>query len=389
MASPAHLLAGRPIHFPFLSGIFEYDCASCSAPCCRGATLGIGRSRELVALLSISPSLALFAAPDFTGSPLPSIQGPVDACWFLDSRHRCRLEWAVGRDTKPGTCRLFPFHQLRLAGEHLVVMPHFLCPITVSDGPRASGMTSYDEICLEMHRAGVPRDGHPRLARPPDMSWDEALPLERQVRKLSLRHLEATSYLDFAQEQDFVTHGVLGQTLAAGGCDRLHDRIASLLGLTRELSPRTVLDLVALTPYLRMRGGEVARRSLPSVLVALAAVLAALESIPGTRMSARTVVQVFEHRLPLLFVLGHLNETPGLQSGFSADQLLRGMPSFTHAFARMLKEIELNGSRRQPRSLGQIIESDPDLQRPLRPEMVSALWRLGRYLADAGTFDLG
>jgi len=388
MARNAHLLAGRPIYFSFLNGILDYDCSSCDAPCCRGAQLGIGRSRELVALLSISPALALFAEPDFSGSPLPSLLCPVDACWFLDQRNRCRLEWAVGREAKPASCRLFPFHQIRVAGDHLVVMPHFLCPLQVADAPTTDGPHSHDEICLEMHRAGVPRDGHLRMPRPPDMAWQDAMPIERRVRDLGARHLHDEDYVDYAQEQDFITLGTLGETLAMDSTNRLRNSVAQLLDATTAPSQRTVRDLVALTPYLRIRGVEVPRRAMPGVLASLSVLLGVLEGMPGTRMSPRTIVQVFEHRLPLLYVLGHFGEVPSLKSGITADQLLRGMPSYSQTFARLLKAVEHNGHRRQPRTLAHLVAEDPDVVVPLRPEVVAALWRLGRYLADAGSFEL-
>lgn len=388
MATHAHIMAGRPIYFPFLSGLLTYDCASCDARCCRGAQLGIGRSRELVGLLSISPSLALLASPDFSQSPMPSVQSPVDACWFLDKHQRCRLEWAVGREHKPASCRLFPFHLFRLAGEHLVVMPHFLCPLQVADAPSPKGVTSYDALTLEMHRTGIPRDGHLRMPPPPDMQWHEAISLERQVRRLSVRHLAAEDYIEFAQEQDFVTHGSQGRTLAAGGMARVFSSVSELLGLEHAPSKQSVRELVALTPYLRMRGAEISRSAMPAVLTATAAFIAAMEKVPGTHMSPRSIVQIFEQRLPLLFLLGHLHETPALLPAYSADQLLRSSRSQGQLFARLLREIDLNGRRNRPRSLVKILEHESELSSPLRPDAVAALWKLGRYIAEAGTFDI-
>ena len=59
----AYLLGGRPIHFPFLSGIIKYDCSTCHAPCCKGNALGIGRSRELVMLQSAQPKNLFLVHP--------------------------------------------------------------------------------------------------------------------------------------------------------------------------------------------------------------------------------------------------------------------------------------------------------------------------------------
>jgi hypothetical protein len=221
------------------------------------------------------------------------------------------------------------------------------------------------------------------------MPWHEAISLERQVRRLSVRHLAAKDYIEFAQEQDFVTHGTQGRTLAAGGMERVFSSVCDLLGVQQAPSQKSVRELVALTPYLRMRGAEVARSAMPAVLTATAAFVAAMETVPGTRMSPRSIVQIFEQRLPLLFLLGHLHETPALLPAYSADQLLRSAGNQSQLFARLLREVDLNGRRSRPRSLFKIMEHEPDLSSPLRPEAVAALWKLGRYIAEAGTFNIG
>src|SRR3954462_7223454 len=96
----AYLLGGRPLHFPFLSGVLRYDCATCDAPCCKGAALGIGVSRELVTLQQAQPKAPLFAVPSFFPSQMTAISTPAERCWFLDRKNRCRLERVIGRDAK-------------------------------------------------------------------------------------------------------------------------------------------------------------------------------------------------------------------------------------------------------------------------------------------------
>ena len=113
----AYLLGGRPILFPFLSGILRYDCATCDAPCCKGASLGIGRSIELVNIQHAQPKATLFAVPQFRGSKMLALATPAEKCWFLDRKNRCRLEKVLGREAKPAGFRLFPFVRIRAAGE--------------------------------------------------------------------------------------------------------------------------------------------------------------------------------------------------------------------------------------------------------------------------------
>ena len=105
----AYLLGGRPLFFPFFSGAIRYDCTTCDAPCCKGAALGIGSSRELVTIQEAQPKAPLFAVPAFQQSQRLALQTPAERCWFLDGKRRCRLERIIGRQAKPAGCRLFPF----------------------------------------------------------------------------------------------------------------------------------------------------------------------------------------------------------------------------------------------------------------------------------------
>src|ERR1044071_7401422 len=159
-----YLLGGRPLHFPFLSGVLRYDCNTCDAPCCKGAALGIGVSRELVTLTTAQSAAPLFAVPTFFHSQMMALKTPAERCWFLDRKNKCRIEKVLGRDAKPAGCRLFPFVRFRSMGEAVCVLPDFTCPIQVNDAANEHGPTSHDDIALEIHRAHVPRTGHPELA---------------------------------------------------------------------------------------------------------------------------------------------------------------------------------------------------------------------------------
>src|SRR5687768_1311943 len=146
----AYLLGGRPLVFPFLSGVLHYDCMACDAPCCKGAALGIGPSRELVTLTQAQPLAPLFAVRSFFDSPIVAVHPPLDRCWFLDRKNHCRLEKVLGRDAKPSGCRLYPFVRFRMMGEAVAVLPDFGCPIQVASAPSREGETSHDEIAKEI-----------------------------------------------------------------------------------------------------------------------------------------------------------------------------------------------------------------------------------------------
>ncbi|MEW5854909.1 MAG: hypothetical protein AB2A00_39395 [Myxococcota bacterium] len=381
-----HLLSGRPIYFPFLSGILDYQCSTCDARCCKGGGLGIGRSRELAGLLHISPALALFAQDGFPNGALPILDTVLEKCWFLDSKSLCRLERAVGREQKPAACRLFPFHQMRVAGEWVVVMPHFFCPLTVTEGPGVSERSNHDELAMEIHAVGVPRDGHPAMPDPPGVSWAHAVPLERRVRELGRAFLDVADYAPYADAQLELTTEMLGTPRSARS-DTLRARVATFLGYgDGKPGARVVHDLVALTPYLRMRLAAVPREGLPGLLTSLSVVAAAVEDMPGTQLSARTLVQLLEKRAPMLHALAHLMETPFMAEGYTAESLARGARGASPLFQELLTAVEHNRRARRPATLGNLLAALPAFRPPLSPEACGTLMTLGRYVTDAFEF---
>jgi hypothetical protein len=380
-----HLLSGRPIYFPFLSGILSYDCRSCDARCCKGASLGIGRSRELAALMHVTPQLALLAGESFPQGTLPVLETVLEQCFFLDGDQMCRLERAAGRDNKPAGCRLFPFNQFRGADEWVVVMPHFFCPISVTDAPTEEGLSSHDALTYEMHLVGVPREGHPTLA-PADRPWGTLMPLERQLRDLGAAHLRATDYATYADTQAELTARVLG-TPRGARCNTLRARVASFLGMgDGKASAGLVRDLVALTPYLRLRVGNAPRELLPAMLTALSVVAAVVEQMPGVVRTPRTLVQLFEKRAPMLVTLAHLLDRPRLGDGYDGDALVRRAKEMNPELGEILLAMEANAFAPQPATLANILQDRALFRPPLGPEAVGILMRLGRYLGDAVAF---
>jgi hypothetical protein len=382
----AYLLGGRPIHFPFLSGILRYDCPTCDAPCCKGAHLGIGKSKELVQLSSVQPSIGLFASPGFSGSAMMSIASPQDACWFLDGKRRCRLEKVMGREAKPAGCRLFPFQRIRALGEHLAVVPDFLCPITIGDVAEA-GPTSHDEITLEMHRTQVPRTGHPELPPPRDVPWADAVLLERRIVTESERFLDGGDYAAFCDVQLELTRALLGTEGKAGQMHRLEATIRRFLLVDAKPSIAATRDLVALTGSLRLMVSSLARRETPALLVALSVLVGVYENMRGAKRTPRTAVSILEQQLPLLYVLSHLGDRPTLADQASLAKLLEKLPAVRAPLLAVLEAVTVNKNATVAETLEDILRAQGEaFTAPLSADATTMLHGLGRVLLRAGVF---
>lgn len=384
----AYLLGGRPIHFPFLSGLLRYDCEPCAAPCCKGTSLGIGRSRELVTLQGVQPKIPLFAQPGFASSSMLSVVAPLEACWFLSKKDGCRLEEVAGRDAKPAGCRLFPFQTLRSVGEAVAVLPDFLCPLFVADAPSDSGPSSHDELALELHRTGVPRGGHAPLPEPRDVSWREAIPLERRVVEAASAHLFDDDYLDYAEEQRTLTAKTLATTARRkDGLARLYETIRRFLGADTAPSKAAVHDLVALTGTLRLLGSTLPRREMPGVLLSLSVIVGVYESMRGSRRSARTIVSLFEERLPFLYVLAHLTDRPMLKDPERAKRIIAQLPAVRAPLLDVLEALVGNREQTVAETLEDILRAQGSaFERPLTAEAVTMLTGLGKVLLKTGLF---
>lgn len=383
----AYLLGGRPLYFPFLSGMLTYECASCDAPCCRGQAIGIGRSRELVVLGSAQPNLPLFATPGHAGSALLSVSSPKEACWFLDKKNRCRLERAMDRDAKPAGCRLFPFQRFRAVGEALAVLPDFLCPLGVAEAPSDDGPMAHDELVLEMHRTRVPPRGHTPLRAPADLDWRRALKVERRILRTSASFLNDSHYLPFAIRQQEKTSVVMGIDFDPDALTKLDAQIRRFLRVDPKPTMQGTRDLVALTGVLRLMVSGLPRRDLPALLLALSILLETYYEMKGAHPSPRTVVSMFEQRLPFLYVLAHLNHRPMLKPGADPDKLIRSFPAVRAPLLNVLEDVFENSETTVARPLWTILHAQGNIfKAPHGFDEVAMLYGLGRILLEEGLF---
>lgn len=383
----AYLLAGRPIHFPFLSGILSYECSTCDAPCCRGTSLGIGRSRELVTLERVQPRIPLFTQPGFGGSAMLSITPPLEACWFLDDKARCRLHKVAGPEAKPAGCRLFPFHRVRSLGEAVAVLPDFLCPLSLASGPGSADASSHDELTLEMHRTGVPRGGHAQLAPPRDMPWSDALPLERRIVDAAEHHLDDEDYLAYAETQERLTHKTLVTSRKKSAVARLRESIERFLGTDHRPTPAAVRELVALTGTLRLMTSSIPRREMPGLLLALSVLVGEYEAMRGARRSLRTAVTLLEQRLPLLYVLSHLGDRPMVNDPDEAKRVIAQIPAVRAPVLEVIERLIENEDLTVASTLEDILRDQGHVfEAPLGADAVTMLHGLGRVLLRTGVF---
>ena len=119
-------------YFAFPDGVLHYDCARCTALCCRGQGIAV-HQRDLVQLLARAPKLQNWATS--RNRNIVHFQSPTGACYFLDAHDRCSIE-----DRKPSLCKAFPFNRIAALGATRVVMPHLLCPLQLqlpASGERA------------------------------------------------------------------------------------------------------------------------------------------------------------------------------------------------------------------------------------------------------------
>lgn len=162
-ARPLRIRAARGIvevprsrlYMAFADGRFAYDCPSCGALCCKGRGYSSDVDRELPAQLTARPELALFLRRGNSRRSVLTLNC-APQCFFLTPDARCGLHVSHGSDAKPETCRLFPFNNLRLCGDYLVVMPHpGLCPLTVVASGLRSSCSQHDALYAEFSRFGV------------------------------------------------------------------------------------------------------------------------------------------------------------------------------------------------------------------------------------------
>ncbi len=151
---PHFFFDSKPVYFAFPDNVLDYDCSSCGAKCCRGHGFAASMDRELPGLLTRFPELA-YTAIRHSGNWTQFFNLPGN-CFLLDGGHSCSIENQLGKTMKPGVCRAFPFNNISSSDNLLIIAPHFLCPLNLTQNN--SGLShkgSHAEIFQELLETGI------------------------------------------------------------------------------------------------------------------------------------------------------------------------------------------------------------------------------------------
>ena len=220
-------------YFTFSDASLGYDCAACGQRCCRGKAFAID-SDELVPLLALRPRLSRHLRLGGGGTLVA--QNLTDRCWFLQPDGFCNLEVEHGRDSKPSTCRLFPFNRVFKVGDVRVVdLNSTLCPIEAK-----SGGVTHAEIVKDLDQIGrSPLVDSPK--RPPEALAADWVATEEQAQAVYRQHAQdpdaAVAALGDARSAARTTEWCaifgLDKTRHEEGLDKVAAQVALIVGSLR------------------------------------------------------------------------------------------------------------------------------------------------------------
>jgi hypothetical protein len=309
--------------FAFASGRFAYDCVGCDAQCCRGHGFDLHGTAELARHLKATPSLVFFLRPVVEKGEVFRVGNCQPACFYLSDDGQCEIQRRHGYAAKPETCRLFPFNNIRIVGDHLLVAPHLsLCPLRVVPIPGASEQSSHSALSHEMCRAGI---GTPEeCAAPVRGSIADLLDLEKSMTDVSEQYLGGKNYLAFAAAQLSATRMRLG--LDHG--DRLDPAeeishfvrvAAAVLGVDPRIvdcvDPTVLSTFVAATPALRCqmvfpektmpRELRVDPANVPKFLCTLLMFVVLAHQAGMRQVTFQTITRIWRDQYPVLTLLSY------------------------------------------------------------------------------------
>jgi Fe-S-cluster containining protein len=138
------------VYFPFVDGLFAYDCPSCGYRCCKGAGFAATPS-ELVTLRRHHPELAYFTqVAQKASEPLVQLVNFNPSCFFLGDDGLCEVHVRHGRAAKPFVCKTFPVNAFRLEGEVLVADMNFLCPLELASPGGAATAIQHEDLLRDI-----------------------------------------------------------------------------------------------------------------------------------------------------------------------------------------------------------------------------------------------
>jgi hypothetical protein len=364
-APPVDVLA-EDVYFPFASGRFRYDCVSCKAQCCRGHGYFMRIGEELRTQLKRRPQVGFFLTerPRATGQVLMRNCPP--GCFFLNEQNLCGIQAESGYDSKPETCRLFPFNQIRRVGKYLLVAPHpSLCPLDVGPPADPSPLSRHEVLLEGLAGHGIAAEVPVAGVLPPvagDTGLDRVIRLEREIVALS-QAADVAHYGSFVAAQLQATAAAFGPAPPEGGADLDHGssalaylrRACSVLDVSVDevLAPRPALTrtMVSLTPVVRhmivfpdpsAAVSSPCRMSLdrvPYVLYGLYLVAWLAETAGMRQVTYQTVVRLFHDFKDLLVLLAYGDAVMTWQAGIRIDLSPTGQSSFNRQYLRIARTL--------------------------------------------------
>ena len=244
-----------------------------------------------------------------------------------------------------------------------------------------------------MVRTQVPRTGHPTLPEPTDVSWNDAIALERRIvaeAESRLRSGGAATFLPFAELMHQLTCALVGVDSRPSAMGLIDADVRRFLGNDDVLSDGAARDLLSFVGVLRLRPIDeltVPRRILPAVLVALSVLFASFDSMRGSRRSVRSLAGLWDSQGPVLFSLAHLGSRPVPLSLQAIDDAVARQGAMRPAFYDVVDGIKRNGKQSIASTVEELLRAQRDVfAPPLTVDAVGILHGLGRVLREACMF---
>ncbi|WP_428264432.1 YkgJ family cysteine cluster protein [Haliangium sp.] len=402
------------VYFTWPDGRFAYDCHGCGA-CCRGLGIGLdARAGQAERLLTLYPGLTPFLRA--RGATWTAFN-PRGRCWFLDDDGLCRVEREHGRDTKPASCRLFPFNRVfRLGSWTIVDFNSVICPLRAlpapaADSPDPAGgdpgsgddqisdiRASHADVLAEIATVHDPAVVGTRL--PAEHAEQEGRRLVTRERAVAAACFAAADALaDVSGAEREAEHWVARVWQAqrdSGGFDDaragVSEALAALTGVPWQApAPSTLASAAWVTPSLRFNElygprayaprPELARL-LPDLWLAWLHHLALGAQAAGRTLDLRETTSVWAEVMPLCHLAARWRSAPTLDAGpvslpddADPDQVVR----------RFAEACVANLGTRKPLStlLGPLLTDRPPshrvvLARLIEPLLGTIRWRRAR-----------
>ena len=245
----------KQVYFTWPDKVFGYDCRGC-ADCCKGLGIGLDEhGGQVEKLVGLYPAITPFLRK--RGATWTAFN-PRGRCFFLDDQGLCQVEVDHGRDSKPASCRLFPFNRVfRLGAYTIVDYNSVICPLRVSldgDEDATAPKVSHDDVLEEIASVADPAViGTTLLA---ETSSSGTGPGDRGTRFVDRERAIAEVCFEQAARDAPALDAVWRAQSKEGSFDQARRRLSRALELVtgRELSlpsPATIQTALWLTPSMR------------------------------------------------------------------------------------------------------------------------------------------